>query len=157
MSDEAKEIEVKLDECMREREEYLDGWKRAKADLINYKNEETERMARVVEYRENEIASEIIGISDSFRDAEKGIPEERIEGDEVIKGLLRIKGNLDGTIRKMGLEEIASVGKEFDPNFHEAVELVDAEGESGTVVEEVSKGYMRTGRVIRPAKVKVIK
>ncbi len=157
MNDETKEVKVKLDECMREREEYLDGWKRAKADLINYKNEEAERMARVIEYRENEIISEIIGIADSFRDAEKGIPEERIEGDEIVKGLLRIRDNLDGTVKKMGLEEIDSVGKEFDPNFHEAVELVEAEGESGTIVEEVSKGYMRNGRVIRPAKVKVIK
>ncbi len=157
MKDEAKEVEIKLDECMREREEYLDGWKRAKADLINYKNEEVERMARAVEYRENEIISEIIGIADSFSDAERGIPEERIERDEIIKGLLRIKENLDGTIKKMGLDDVESVGKEFDPNFHEAVELVEAEGESGTVVEEVSKGYMRNGRVIRPAKVKVIK
>ena len=44
----------------------------------------------------------------------------------------------------------------FDPNFHEAVEMVDGE-KSGVVVEEVSKGYIKSGKLIRPTKVKVIK
>jgi len=157
MNDEKSESEVKLDECIRERDEYLDGWKRAKADLINYKKEEAERMVRVIEYRENEIISEILEIAHNFKDAEKGIPEERIKDDETIKGFLRIKENLDGMIKKMGLEEIESVGKEFNPNLHEAVELVESEGQSGTVVEEISKGYTRNGQIVKVAKVKVKK
>lgn len=151
------DIETKLEECAKERDEYLNGWKRAKADFINYKSEESDRIARAVEYREEEIISEIIMIADSFSDAERGIPKDQIEENDAIKGLLRIKDNLYGLIKKMGLEEIGSSGLQFDPNFHEAVELVEADGESGTIIEEVSKGYKRDGRVIRPVRVKVIK
>ncbi len=152
-----EKIESEIEECKKEREEYLNGWKRAKADFVNYKNEELERIARIVEYREDEIISEIIMIADSFSVAAKGIPKEQIEENDTIKGLFRIKDNLDGLIKKMGLEEISSLGLQFDPNFHEAVELVEVEGENGTIIEELSKGYKRNGRVIRPAKVRVIK
>jgi len=152
-----EKIEAKLEECAKEREEYLNGWKRAKADFLNYKNEESERIARIVEYREDEIISEIIMIANSFSAAAKGIPKEQIEENDTIKGLFRIKDNFDGLIKKMGLEEISSLGLQFDPNFHEAVELVEVEGESGTIIDELSRGYRRNGRVIRPAKVRVIK
>jgi len=152
-----EKTESEIEECKKEREEYLNGWKRAKADFLNYKNEESERIARIVEYREEEIISEIIMIADSFSAAAKGIPKEQIEENDTIKGLFRIKDNFDGLIKKMGLEEISSLGLQFDPNFHEAVELVEVEGESGTIIDELSRGYRRNGRVIRPAKVRVIK
>ncbi len=154
---EVEELKSKLEECVKEKEEYLSGWKRSRADFVNYKNEEAERIIRAVEYREEEILSEIIMIADNFADAEKEVPEDRIKNDEFITGFLRIKDRLNDLIKKMGLEEIESLGKEFDPNFHEAVELTEAPGESGMVIEEISKGYKRNGRVVRPSKVKVIK
>jgi len=56
------------------------------------------------------------------------------------------------------LEEIKSIGENFNPEFHEAVDNVEKEkGESGKIVEEIRKGYRLKGRVLRPAKVKVIK
>lgn len=152
-----EDIETELEKCIKEKEEYLNGWKRAKADFINYKKEELDRIARAIEYREEEIILEIIVVVDSFSDAKKEIPKDQIEGNEIIKGFLRIKDNLDSLIKKMGLEEIDSLGLQFDPNFHEAVELVEGEGESGTITEEISRGYKRNGRVIKPTKVRVIK
>ncbi len=154
---EVEELKSKLDECVKEKEEYLNGWKRSRADFVNYKNEEAERIVRSVEYREEEIMSEIIMIADNFEDAKKEIPEDRIKKDEFITGFLRIKDRINDLIKKMGLEEIESLGKEFDPNFHEAVELIEASGESGTIIEETLKGYKRNDRVVRPSKVKVIK
>ncbi len=152
LEDTPKEIE----ECIKEREEYLEGWKRAKADLINYKKDNTERMERAIQYREEVMISEIIDIIDDFRAAEREIPAEEKEND-LIKGFLMIKIRLDDFIKKMEVEEIDSVGNHFDPNFHEAVEMIEGPEESGTVSEEISKGYKRKNRVIRPAKVRVIK
>lgn len=156
MDKKVKRLEEDLKKCIEEKEEYLNGWKRAKADYANYKREEIERMSKIIEYKEEEMVLEILPVIDSFADAEKSMTEED-QANETIKGFIRIKNNLDNLIKKIGIEKIESLGQLFDPNFHEAVELVEAEGESGIVAEEILKGYMRNGRVIRPTKVKVIK
>ena len=58
---------------------------------------------------------------------------------------------------EMGIEKFKTVGEKFGFQHHEAVEMVDGEGESGKIIEEVQAGYKLNNRVIRPAKVKVIK
>ena len=58
---------------------------------------------------------------------------------------------------KNGLEKINCVGEQFDPNFHEAIMRVeDADKEDGTIADELQKGYMVQGKVIRPSMVKVV-
>ena len=157
MEKEIKRLEKELAECKKEKDEYLNGWKRAKADYANYKKEESERISRIINYREDEIILDFISIVDSFDNAEKEISKDDIEKNDLVKGFLRIKDNLINLIKKMGVEKMESLGKPFDPNFHEAVELTESNGESGIVTEEISKGYLRDGRVIRATKVKVIK
>ena len=151
-----EDIKKKLEECIKEKEEYLDGWRRAKADFINYKQESIERIEKVAEYREEIIISEILKIVDDFKVAKKEIPED-YKNDNLINGFLQISNQLDSLLKKFEVKEIDSVGKQFDPNFHEAVELIEGIKEKGSVLEEISKGYIRKGRVLRPAKVKVIK
>jgi molecular chaperone GrpE len=57
-----------------------------------------------------------------------------------------------------GVERMAVLGKEFDPNFHEALEMViDKSNKSGVIIEVVRDGYLFKGRVLRPARVKVVK
>lgn len=144
----------KLVECEKKKEEYLNGWKRSKADFENYKKDELKRVSSLIEYSQRVLLLELLNIVDDFEVAENQIPEE--EKNEYIKGLLQIKSRLDEFLSKFGVEVISAVGKDFDPNFHEAVEMVDGE-KSGVVVEEVSKGYIKSGKLIRPTKVKVIK
>ena len=61
-------------------------------------------------------------------------------------------------LKNQGVEGIKTVGKKFDPNFQEAVQTIEKKGaEPGIVLEETQKGYTIYGRVLRPAKVKVIK
>lgn len=154
MSNEEK-VELKIEECIKERDEYLEGWKRAKADFVNYKREEIERTERIVQYREDIIILEIIRVIDDFESAEKEIPKEHFEKDEILKGFKRIKERLESILASFGVKEVESVG-DFNPNFQEAVEIVEGE-KSGTILEEISKGYLREGRLIRPSKVKIIK
>lgn len=141
--------------CEKERDEYLDGWKRSRADFSNYKKESIERSERIADYREEVIILEILNIVDNFRDAERVVPQDKI--DDIIDGFLKIKNNLDDLLKKMEVEEIESVGKIFDPNLHEAIEMIDGKGESGSIIGEVSRGYMRKGRLLRAAKVRVLK
>lgn len=135
--------------------EYLEGWKRERADFLNYKKEEMERLALLMKYANEELILKILPILDNCLTAEKNIPEE-LKKDEHIKGILQIYQQMRDFLKSQDIEEIKAVGEKFDPNFHEVVEEVEGE-ESGIIVEEIQKGYKLNGRVIRPAKVKINK
>ncbi|KUK14352.1 MAG: nucleotide exchange factor GrpE [Synergistetes bacterium] len=77
--------------------------------------------------------------------------------DGLIDGVKMILRQFLNTLSKEGLEVVPTVGSEFNPSIHEAVEVVpvDSDDDDGKVVSEVRKGYTLGGRVIRPALVKV--
>lgn len=137
----------------KEKEEFLNGWKRAKADLLNYKKDEIKRINNHLFYEKKRILLKIISILDNFNRAEEATQKK--EADEIINGLLIIKKQIELFLKEEGITEIEAVGKEFDPQFHEAVEVVESDIESGTIVEELEKGYILEDEVIRASKVKV--
>ncbi|MDP3995991.1 MAG: nucleotide exchange factor GrpE [bacterium] len=146
-----------LEECKKQKEEYLAGWQRARADLLNYKKEEIERMSEILKSAGQESVLKILPILDSFEAAERAIPES-LKEDGNFKGFLMIKIQIQDFLKNQGLEEIKSVGEIFDPNLHEVVGQVEIKGkESGVIAEEVQKGYKVNGRLLRPVKVKVVK
>jgi len=144
-------MEEEIKKITQERDEYLAGWKRAKADLLNYKKEEAQRMRVMAEYAEQELLLKVFPILDNIERALKEIPDQE---SQVYKGFSQILSQWREFLKSRGVEEIETVGKPFDPAVHEAVGEVDGE-EPGTVAEEMEKGYMMDGRVLRPAKVKV--
>jgi molecular chaperone GrpE len=146
-----------LEECQKLKDEYLAGWQRARADLINYKKEELERVGELIKFSANGLILKILPILDNFEIAEKKLPEN-LKNDENVKGILQIKNQILNLLKEQGVEEIKSIGERFDPNFHEVVGEVEAKGkEPGTIIEEIQKGYKINGRLLRPAKVKVAK
>lgn len=154
---EQETTETALEKCEREKDEYLTGWQRSRADFLNYKREEMERVGEVVKYASREVILNILPALDTFEIAEKNLSPE-LKDDDKIKGLLKIKEQILSALKKQGIEEIKSVGEKFNPDLHEAIEEIEVEGlETGAVVEELRKGYMMNGRVLRPAKVKINK
>lgn len=152
-----EESQRQLEECQKQRDEYLAGWQRAKADFINYKKDETERVSKILQYATEELALRFLPIVDNFEITEKALPED-LKKDKHIEGLLLIKNQIKDFLKNQGVEEFNAVGEKFDPNFHEVVEEVeDKEKESGTVLEEIQKGYKINGKLLRPAKVKISK
>jgi molecular chaperone GrpE len=148
-----EEIEKMLEEVEQKKEEYFLGWQREKADFLNYKKQEFDRLKGTLCIAKESVFEEVIPVLDSFRLAEKAISEEDKNNKSVI-GLLMIKKQLEDALKALGLEEIESVGKPFDPSLHEAVEQVEKE-EPGMIIEEIEKGYYYNGKVLRPSKVKV--
>lgn len=142
-----------IENLIKEKEEYFLGWQREKANFINYKNQEFERLKGTLSIAKESLFEEIIPILDSFELAKRSIPEEKKE-DSSVKGLLLIKKQLEESLKGLGLEEIESINKKFDPNFHEIIEEVENK-EPGIIVEEVQKGYSYQGKVLRTSKVKV--
>lgn len=142
-----KELETAKAKC----EEYLNGWKRERADFLNYKKDEMERIGELAKYANTEIILKIIPILDNIYLAESHVPEE-LKNHDWIKGFQQIKTQLCDFLQKEGIEPIETVGKKFDPNKMEAVE-----GDGDTVAEEVQRGYTLHGKIIRVAKVKISK
>lgn len=140
-----KDLEKKCDE-------YLNNWKRAVADLANYKKDEIERMAKLMQYGKEDMIEKILPILDSVYYATKHIKDE---------GLTQIWQQATEFLKKEGVEEIITEEKKFNPEIMEIVEEVEVEPasalSSGVVKEELQKGYMMNGKVLRPAKVKVTK
>ncbi|KKS91613.1 MAG: Protein GrpE [Parcubacteria group bacterium GW2011_GWF2_43_11] len=149
--------EEKLEESEKKVAEYLAGWQRSRADLLNYKKEEMERIGEFLKYASEEFVLKVLPILDNFEIIEKKMPDN-LKNDENIKGLLMIKNQLRDFLKSQGAEEVKSVGQNFDPNLHEVVGETEAKDkEKGLIVEEVQKGYKINGRLLRPAKVKIIK
>lgn len=153
-----EELQNKIKELEKQKDEYLTGWQRSRADFLNYKKEEMERISELLKYSKEEFILKILPILDNFETAERKIPENLKRNDENIKGILQIKTQLQDFLKSEGLEEIKSIGEKFNPNFHEAIEQVEVKDkESGTILEEIQKGYKINGHLLRPAKVKVVK
>ncbi|MFH1346913.1 MAG: nucleotide exchange factor GrpE [Spirochaetota bacterium] len=143
-------------DCEKQRDEYLDGWKRAKADLINYKKDESKRFESIVKFANESIVKDMVTVLDSF-----DLALATLDGDEnskTQKGLYLIRRQFEDILKLSGLERVViSVGQPFDPGLQEAVGEVESDKPSGTIVEEVEKGYTLYGKLIRPARVKVAK
>jgi molecular chaperone GrpE len=140
--------------CQKERDEYLDGWKRAKAELLNYKKDEAKRFEAVIKLANEGLVKDLLVVLDSF---DLGLDALEKEG-LAQKGIYLIRSQLEDILKSYGLERIAvSPGQVFDPARQEAIVEVESDKPAGTVIEEVGKGYLLNGRVIRPARVKVAK
>ncbi|OGZ22905.1 MAG: nucleotide exchange factor GrpE [Candidatus Nealsonbacteria bacterium RIFCSPLOWO2_01_FULL_41_9] len=141
---EVKKTELNnLEECRKQKDEYLAGWQRERADFLNYKKEEMERIGELLKYAGEEMVLKLLPILDNFELAEKSLPED-LRNNDNIKGLLQIKNQIIDFLKNQGVEEIKTAGEKFDPNYMEAVEKE----------EEERKGYKINGRLLRPAKIK---
>jgi len=149
-----KALKEKLKECEKERDEYLLGWKRARADFINYKKEEAEQFENRIRRSEEGLVQELILILDSFDLCVFSSKNDAVEKE----GVKLIQNQLYDSLRKNGLERIeVKPGEKFDPNFHEAIERVESKQVSDTIIKEIKKGYFFKGKILRPSKVKISK
>jgi molecular chaperone GrpE len=134
---------TETEELQKKSEEYLNGWKRERADFINYKKDEMERIGTLLKYANEELILKILPILDNLNLAAQHISDP---------GVAQIQKQLEDFLKKEGIEHVEVIGKEFDPNTMDAVE-----GDGDTVSEEVQRGYTLHGKLIRPAKVKISK
>lgn len=147
-------VESETDKLKKEKDEYLDGWKRAKADLINYKKDEAKRFEVVLKFANEQMIMDLILVLDSFDLALQSLEKEA----KIEKGVYMIRTQLEDLMKKYGLEKVeVKIGEQFDPATQEAVLVVESEKPSGSVIDEIEKGYSLGGKLIRPARVKVSK
>jgi len=150
--DATEQLKTQVKDLEQKAQEYLDGWKRAKADFINYKKEQDHTFQEFVKFANQNILLQILPVLDNFHIAIKHLPKD-LEGNEWVKGILHIKTQLEDILKSQGLEEIKITrGELLDPQLHE---VVGGQVGGDSIVEEVQKGYTLHGKVIKVAKVKV--
>ena len=150
------EVDNKAEEYKKLCDDYLAGWQRAKADFINYKNEEGKRVGDLVDFLKVQWVLELLKIADNFDRAINHKPNEKDLADWV-KGIEMIHNQLKDFLKSEGVVEVGAVGEKFNPEFHEAIEEVESQGKSGEINEVLEKGYTMNNKLIRASKVKINK
>jgi molecular chaperone GrpE len=163
LQEEAKKVEEYSKECaeLKEKaekaEEYLDQLKRLKAEFINYKRLQEKHNQEFIKFSNELLIMELLPTLDNLDRALNSKNNSSSNLDSLLEGVKLVKKQIFEVLSKNGLSTIDSVGKIFDPRFHEAVMRIETaeKDKDGLVMEEFQKGYTLHGKVIRPAKVSV--
>lgn len=152
-----KKLREKLKTAEAEKMEYLTGWQRAKADLINARKRDDADRADFTKYANERLIEGLIPVLESFDLAMNNkVAWEKVDKNWRV-GVEYIYNQLKKTLSDSGLEEIDPSGKPFDHKRDEAAEYipVDNEKDHHKVIGVIQKGYSLNGKDLRPPKVKV--
>lgn len=142
----------KKDKKDQQIEELTDRLKRSMAEFDNFRKRTEKEKSSMYIVGAKEIIENMLPVVDNF---ERGLAQAP-EGDAFAEGMQMIYKQLMTTLEGLGVEVIEAVGKEFNPDFHNAVMHVeDEEAGESEIVEEFQKGYMYHDTVLRHSMVKV--
>lgn len=130
--------------------ELTEDLQRLQAEFENFRKRTEKEKADYCRYAKSDIIQKLLPIVDNFELAMKNTDKP----DDFIKGIGMVYAHFKDVLRKEGVEEIEAVGKQFDPNLHEAM-LSEPSEQEGVVLDELQKGYMLEDRVLRHTQVKV--
>ncbi len=160
-----KKLRADLKECKKEKEEYLTGWQKERADFSNYKKQEDDRRSNFSESIRERILTRFLTVLDSFNMAFSNKETWDKVDENWRKGIEYIYAQLNNVFEEYGVKEIGKIGENFDPNIHQSIEMVATENkeENHKIAKVIQKGYVigsdpregGTGRVIRAARVNV--
>jgi molecular chaperone GrpE len=135
-----------------ERDALIDRLARMQADFDNARKRATKEQADFRDYALADTIKNLIPVLDSFDRALKTSPEK----SEFHLGVELIHKQLQDALGKIGVQPIFAEGQQFDPRYHEAIEMVDTEdAKDNAVLEELQRGYKLKDRLLRPAMVRV--
>ena len=126
----------------------------AKAETENFRKRSIDEMDKTRKYAIENFASEILLVKDSL-DASLMVNESSLENYK--EGMELTSKQLTSVFEKLNIKEIDPKGEVFDPNFHEAMTMVESDQDANTVISVMQKGYTLNERVLRPALVTVAK
>ena len=155
--DPVKSLETQLEAKTKECEENYDRLLRVSAEFENYKKRSSREMSEVQKFANQSLVKDLLPIIDNLELAIKSATETTNNADGcLLDGVELTRKEILKVFEKNNIEQIAAVGKPFDPNFHEAVMREESdEYPENTVVNELQKGYLMHDRLIRPAMVVV--
>jgi molecular chaperone GrpE len=149
------DYEAEIQALTNKLEEADNRYLRLQADFDNFRRRTRLDIEAGEKYRAQKLAIELLPALDNFERA-LNIEADNEQSKSLLQGMEMVYRGLVEALKKEGVEAIEAVGKEFDPNFHQAVMTAEDENYgTNIVIEEFQKGYMLKDRVLRPSMVKV--
>lgn len=150
-ADEVKKPEQKNEEDFKAKYYYL------AAEFDNMKKRFEREKENLLKFGNEKVLSNLVGVVDNFDltvTALKNDNDDKVQN--IVKGIDMIRNQFLDVLSKNGLTQVESLGRVFDPNFHEAVAQQPAPGkEDQEIITEYQRGYLLNGRLLRAAKVVV--
>lgn len=141
-----------IEKLRAERDVLVDRLARMQAEFDNARKRAQREQQDYRDYALTDIVKTLIPVMDSFDRALQSSPEK----SEFHLGVELIHKQLLDALTKIGVQPIAAKGQQFDPRFHEAIEMVDTEdAKDNEVIDELQRGYKLKDRLLRPAMVRV--
>jgi molecular chaperone GrpE len=134
--------------------EHHDAWLRAKAETENLRRRAQEDVTKAHKFAAEKFAGELLAVKDSL---EAALAIEDQTAEALKAGVELTLKQLVAAFEKSAVSELNPLGQKFDPHYHQAIAMVDAEQEANTVVSVLQKGYALHERILRPALVTVAK
>lgn len=129
---------------------------RLAADFDNYRKQVAREREILAGRAWDEAVLALLPVCDAVERALRAHPDASSgEAKELRDGMERVKGLVEETLRRLGCEGFDSLGQAYDPLYHEVVLAEEADEERNRILAEFERGFVRNGRVLRPAKVKV--
>lgn len=152
-----KKLRADLKTCKAEKEEYLTGWQKERADFVNYKKQEDDRRTNFSESVRERILTRFLTVLDSFNMAFANKESWNKVDENWRKGVEYIYAQLNTIFEEYDVKEIGKEGEDFDPNIHQSIDMTktDVKENNHKVSEVIQKGYKLGDRVIRAARVNV--
>lgn len=155
LESELDQLKKQLEEKTKQCEEYFRQLQRAMAEFDNYKKRTAKEKEAIYTDAVSDVVTAFLPVIDSIGSAVAACSGE-YDKDSVKEGIELIHKQVSDVMKKLEVEEIESVGGQFDPQFHNAVMHVEDESlEANVIVEEFQKGYKFKDKVIRYSMVKV--
>jgi len=141
-----------LQKLKEERDSLYDRLLRKQAEFDNYKKRVDRERSEFVQSASADLMKELLNALDSFDMAIRNASTD----ERTLQGFQLIYKQLLDTMGRFGLKAIEAKGQKFDPNFHQAVITTPNDDvEENTILDEMRKGYLLNGRLLRPAMVNV--
>ncbi len=146
-------IEEKYQDLLAENAELKDKWVRNAAEFENFRRRTISEKSDWIKNATERIVLELCDVVDNFERAL--LPDAEKNRESFEKGIDLIFQQLDGVLKKEGVEKIEALKEEFDPQFHEALAHIPSELEDNKIAAVIQNGYTMNSKVIRPARVAV--
>lgn len=152
-----EELAQQNEQLQQQKEDYEHKMLRLQADFDNFRKRTRSEKMELQKYAAADFVEKLLPIVDNFNRALTSSKQSQ-DYESLSKGIEMIHDQLLQLLEKEEVQEIHAVGQPFNPELHQAVMQVESEEhEEGIVVEELQKGYLYKGKIIRPAMVKVSK
>jgi len=155
MASDIEALQDEIDQLRQSAEEMRNSYLRVMADFDNFRKRQREETARLSNFVREELILKLLPIVDNFERATQAAEAEH-SYESLVEGVNLTLRQLHEMLQKEGVEPIEAAGQEFNPEFHEALMRVETEEyPENTIIDELEKGYTISGKILRPARVRV--